>query len=278
MRVKIAKFAGFCHGVEQTIEMIEKLLREKKERVSCIGLPVHNKQVTDKLIDEGLNVVKSIEDIGEGILVVRAHGLPPKIIEKAYARGLEIVDTTCNIVKRAQKYASILAEEGYQIVITGEEKHPEVKSLYGFAMEKAQICNSSKDTQLSELSGRIGIVSQTTFSKKTYDDIVAKLLNNNVAELRVFDTICRSMQRRNCAAIECAQNVDCMFVVGGKMSSNTKRLFEASKSVNDKTFHIETISDIDVSILEGIREAGLTAGASTPQWLIEEVVEYLKSK
>jgi len=271
MKCIVTKFSGFCHGVEYTISTIESLLKEKKNPVSCIGLPVHNPQVTEKLVASGLSVVNTLDDIREGTLVVRAHGLPPKEIQRAQEKGITIVNTTCGFVVKAQKIAKDLHENGYKVIITGERQHPEVQSLYGFSGERAVICSSPSDIEDMPLDQKVGVLSQTTFSEKRFKGILAVLLGKNSNELRMFNTICHAVEKRNAEAQHVASQVDMMLIIGGKMSSNTKRLFEACQTVNKQSFFIETKNDIKHEWLKGAQSVGITAGASTPQWIIDEV-------
>ena len=276
MKTIIADFAGFCHGVQHTISTIEDLLKNSSKKIHCIGQPVHNPQLTNKLIDDGLHVVDSMDDIDDdGILVVRAHGLPPKILHKAEAKGLEIVDTTCRIVLKAQNIAKELHDHGYSVVIVGEPDHPEVRSIHGVTDEKGYIVSSVDDCQLLNIGDRIGILSQTTFSEKIFKSISGHFIAGNFSEIRVFSTICRSVDKRGRAACSVACNVDAMIVIGGKMSSNTKRLFEACLAVNPKSYHVETIEDLPSDWSVDVKTVGVTAGASTPSWIIEQICQSL---
>jgi 4-hydroxy-3-methylbut-2-enyl diphosphate reductase len=277
MKCVVAEFSGFCHGVMQTIKSIEDLLsRNRSVTVSCIGQPVHNPQVTNRLIESGLHVVESLEDITEGILVIRAHGLPPQIVEEAKDKGLQIVDTTCGIVKNVQRLAESLATHGYSVIISGEAKHPEVKSIYGYTGEKGYICSSLTDLEKHEFRGKIGIVSQTTFSKKIFRSMVQRIAELNFSELRVYDTICNSIAQRSISAVAVAKTVDVMLVVGGRMSSNTKRLFEICQEHNPHSYQIETENEIDWGWFHKDMVVGITAGASTPQWVIDQIINYIQ--
>ncbi|RKX82724.1 MAG: 4-hydroxy-3-methylbut-2-enyl diphosphate reductase [Spirochaetes bacterium] len=278
MNCIVTEFSGFCHGVKNTISTIEKLLKDESQPVSCIGLPVHNSQITEKLITQGLNVVDKVEDIQSGILIIRAHGLPPERIEYAKKRGLKIVDTTCNIVVRVQNIAKTLHSEGYTVLITGEHEHPEVRAIYGCTQEEGIVCSSVNDVRALKLDGKVGVVSQTTFSESIFRKIVTALIERNFSELRVFDTICSTLAKRNTAAQITASQVDMMLVVGGKMSSNTKRLYEACKKINPNTYHIETKEEFSDEWFTGVETVGITAGASTPQWIIHDICNAVKAR
>jgi len=279
MKCVIADFSGFCHGVKDTVDAIESLLKDNSsKKVSCIGLPVHNPQVTNRLKELGLNVVESLDDVDSGTLVIRAHGLPPQTIFKAQEKRLEIIDTTCGIVKNVQRIAEKLNQDGYTVIIAGEAKHPEVKAIYGYTSQKGIICTSLDEVRKVEIRGKVGIVSQTTFSKKIFKDMVHLLTDQKFSEMRVFDTICNSIAKRSTSAIEVAKSVDTMLVVGGRMSSNTKRLFEICTEYNPKTHHVETEAEIDLAWFAAAQSFGLTAGASTPQWIIDRITEYIAKR
>ncbi|MDD5086098.1 MAG: 4-hydroxy-3-methylbut-2-enyl diphosphate reductase [Candidatus Omnitrophica bacterium] len=272
MLTKIAPHSGFCLGVRATISAIEEVLKHAKEPVYSIGLPVHNPQLTERLKAAGLCVVQSLDEIKEGILIVRAHGFTPQVMRDAEKKGLKIIDTTCVFVRRAQQIAAELSGKGYTVVITGERNHPEMISLAGFAGDKVLIVSNHKEARALELDGKfVGILSQTTQSRAFFDEVVHILETKPLRELRVADTICAGLQKTQDAAKELAREVDVMLVLGGRMSSNTKRLYEACKTVNKRSYHIETEKDLLLSIVKGAKSVGITAGASTPDWIIESV-------
>lgn len=272
MLVKIALHSGFCLGVRATISAIEEVLKHAQEPVYSIGLPVHNPQLTERLKAAGLHVVQSLEEIGKGILIVRAHGFTPQVMRDAEKKGLKIIDTTCVFVRRAQQIAAELAGKGYTVVITGEKNHPEMVSLSGFAGDKALIVSNHEEARVLGLEGKfVGILSQTTQSRAFFDEVVHILETKPLRELRVADTICAGLRRTQDAAKELAREVDAMLVLGGRMSSNTKRLYEACKAVNKRSYHIETEKELVPSMFEGAKSVGITAGASTPDWIIESV-------
>lgn len=271
MQCIVSEFAGFCHGVQYTISSIEKLLENGNKDVFCIGLPVHNPQVTERLVEKGLHVVESLDDISSGTLVIRAHGLPPQIIAAAEFKGLSIVNTTCGFVLKAQTIARTLYDEGYNVLITGEREHPEVKTIYGATNNTAHICSSLADLPKFGKNEKIGVVSQTTFSEPLYKSIIKKIIDNPYAQLRSYNTLCNSIDKRIAAACTIASKVTTMIIVGGKMSSNTKRLYEACKRVNDASYHIETQKELVSDWFQKNGTVGITAGASTAQWIIDDI-------
>jgi (E)-4-hydroxy-3-methyl-but-2-enyl pyrophosphate reductase len=277
VKIICADFSGFCHGVTETIKTIDELLSTRSHvRISCIGLPVHNPQVTSRLIDAGLNVVEDLKNIPDGILVVRAHGLSPQLLASARSKSLEVVDTTCCIVKNVQQLARKLHESGYRVIITGESKHPEVKAIFGYTEEAGHICSSVENLKTLDIKGKVGVVSQTTFSKNVYMEMLRWLVSQQFAELRVYNTLCSSIEKRSMAATDVAQTVDVMLVIGGRMSSNTKRLYEACKAVNTRTYHVETKDEISEKWFASAEGVGITAGASTPQWIIAEIIDFIE--
>ncbi|MBU1864344.1 MAG: 4-hydroxy-3-methylbut-2-enyl diphosphate reductase [Candidatus Omnitrophica bacterium] len=276
MKCILAKHSGFCHGVKYTVSSIESLLRHGKEDVYCIGLPVHNRQVTEQLINNGLQVVNEVNEIEKGTLVIRAHGLPPQLIDRAKKQKLKIVNTTCGFVVNAQNIAQLLYKDGYTVIIVGEREHPEVKTIYGVTDEHGIICSSVEESVGISCSGKVGIVSQTTFSENQYQQIVTSFLHKDIPELRIFDTICDSIEKRSIAAQEVALQVDIMLIVGGKMSSNTKRLFEACKAVNVQSHHIETKDEVVETWFKQAHTVGITAGASTPQGVIDDIRAFVE--
>ena len=271
MKCVVAEHSGFCHGVTYTISTIDSLLRDKKEDVYSIGLPVHNPQVTQKLVDLGLHVVNGVDEIEKGTLVIRAHGLPPQIVHEAESHGLTIVNTTCGFVVKAQNIARSLYEEGYRVIIVGEAEHPEVQSIFGVTENTAMICGSVDQIERIADDTKVGVISQTTFPESLYKEIIDQLQRKNFPAFKAHDTICNSIARRCNKAKEVASAVDVMLVVGGKMSSNTRRLYEVCKKANSGSYHIEIKDELLAEWFSGVESVGITAGASTPQWVVDDI-------
>lgn len=275
MKVDIAEHSGFCFGVRNTIKKIETTLAAGDQVVYSVGLPVHNAQLSDKLKEQGLKIVTSIDEIDSGCIVVRAHGLPPQDMQKLKERGISIIDATCPFVKKAQEVATDLDNNGYTVILCGEQGHPEVKAIQGCLTHEHYLCSSVNDLKGLELRRKVALISQTTQSPVIFHDVAKELSELPIRELRIFNTICESVEIRKRFTVDLAQHVDIMFVVGGKMSSNTTRLFEVSSACNPKTYHIETVQEIKPEWLEGLTHAGISAGASTPDWIIQEVATHL---
>ena len=216
----------------------------------------------------------SLSEINEGTVIIRSHGVGPTIYNEAKAKNLNIVDATCPHVKKAQMAAHKLLEEGYNIIIIGEEEHPEVQSIFEWAEGKATVIQTVAQAINYTAQGKIGIVAQTTFSAKAFQEIVSVLIMK-ATEIKIERTICNATAQRQESAIALAKQVELMLVVGGKNSANTGRLAELCKEVCDKCYHIETVEEMKAEWFEGIAHVGVTAGASTPDWVINEVCQYL---
>jgi len=272
MKIVTAKSAGFCFGVKRAIDIAFKIAKEKRQGVYTLGPIIHNPQVVAKLKEQGiipLEDFSSRKDIQA--LIIRTHGIPLALSKEISYQGFEIIDATCPFVKKAQYYAKLLSEEGYQVVILGEKNHPEVKGIMSYANDV--IIVDSK-TPLPKLKSKVGIVVQTTQSLEA----LKKLLSDAIIhakEIKVYNTICNSTADRLKEAEKIARTVDIMIVVGGKNSANTTQLTRLCKSLHVPTYHIETSSEIKEEWFKGVKRLGITAGASTPEWIIKEVYKNL---
>lgn len=265
-KIILAEHAGFCFGVKNTIDIALK----QNGSVYTFGELIHNPQMIERLKKKGIKKIDSLEEIKDGTLIIRTHGVPPSIIERAKNKGLNIVDATCPFVKNVQRLAEKLEKDGYQVLIIGEEEHPEVVAIKGYAKNSIMINSVEQAEQLS--FERAGVVCQTTQDSKNFKEIV-KELRKNIKELKVHNTICTATRLRQKSALQLAEKVDSMIVVGGLNSANTKRLAKiCSKKV--KTYHIENEKDIKKEWLKD--RIGITAGASTPNFIIEKVINKLK--
>jgi len=278
LEVITAEEAGFCFGVERAIDMVlEAASKNEDLKVYTLGPLIHNPQVVEKLEEKKVIVASSLADIDSGIVIIRSHGVAPEVIEKARAKNLKIIDATCPFVKNAQKYARQLVDEGYQTFIYGDEDHPEVQGIYGASDKKAIIIGKKEDLRSIELKAKIGLVAQTTKSPESFREII-DLIATEVKELKIFNTICNTTDVRQSSAKKLAEDVDIMFVIGGHNSANTTRLAEICTATNTPTYHIETAAEIDKKWLSGKNKVGITAGASTPDWLIREVVQLMNEE
>jgi 4-hydroxy-3-methylbut-2-enyl diphosphate reductase len=278
LEVITAEEAGFCFGVERAIDMVLEAASENDDlNVYTLGPLIHNPQVVKKLEEKNVKVASSLAEIDSGIVIIRSHGVAPEIIEQAREKNLKIIDATCPYVKNAQKYARQLVDEGYQTFIYGDQDHPEVQGIYGASDKKAIIIREKEDLKSVELKAKVGFVAQTTKSPESFRDII-NLVITEVKELKVFNTICNTTDVRQSSAKRLAEDADIMFVIGGHNSANTTRLAEICAATNTPTYHIETAAEIEKEWLSGKNKVGITAGASTPDWLIREVIQLMNEE
>jgi 4-hydroxy-3-methylbut-2-enyl diphosphate reductase len=269
MEIIVAKMAGFCFGVKRAIDIAFQIANEKRKGVYTLGPIIHNPQVVEMLKEKGIIPIEDIKakkDIRA--LIIRTHGIPLHLSKEISSMGCEIIDATCPFVKKAQYYAKLLMEEGYQVVILGEKNHPEVKGLMSYANDDVIVVDSK--TPLPKLKSRVGIVVQTTQSLEALKKVLSDALEH-ANEIKVYNTICNSTALRLKETEKMARKVDVMLVVGGKNSANTTQLTRLCKSLSVPTYHIETSSEIKEAWIKNAKKLGITAGASTPEWIIKEV-------
>ena len=275
MEVILAEHLGFCYGVKRAIE-IARQNASTDGTSSTLGPIIHNPQMVERLKNEGVGTVSSLDEMEDGLVIIRSHGVGPKVYEKAESRGLELVDATCPHVKKAQLSAKLLSEEGYTVVIVGEKNHPEVKSIFDWTEQNAYIIETEAEVDALPSIGKLGIVSQTTFSGEKFRSIVSCLLEKS-REIKILRTICTATDLRQASALELAKKVDVMIVVGGKNSANTSRLAQLC-ATKCKTYHIETVAELQDEWLDHVNKIGITAGASTPDWIIKEVYKQCQNR
>lgn len=277
MKVILAQKLGFCFGVREAIKLAERTADDAAGRsVYSLGPVIHNQQVVDRLTGRGLRTVESLaEAVPPGTVIIRSHGVSPEVIGEARQRGLEVVDATCVLVKRAQEIAATLHREGYRVVIVGDPNHPEVAGVLGYAPDIVVIDSPGELDRLPP-SGRLGILSQTTHSAEHFGRMVGLIAARGYAELKVVNTICSATAERQEAAVQLCRTVEVMFVLGGHHSANTRRLAEICRATSVPTFHIEGLHEFRPEMSAGRAVAGVTAGASTPDWIIEQFVSHLE--
>ena len=275
MKVTIAEKCGFCRGVNVAIELARKTL-SKGEKVYSLGPIIHNEDVVNELLKAGLVTVSDVNEINSGTVLIRSHGATLKQLRRIEEKGLKIVDATCVLVKRVQKLCQTLSVEGYKIVIIGDETHPEVKAIVGFGEDVVVIGSKADLCRLGE-HGKLGVISQTTQSPGYFAEMVGEIIKRGFSELKVVNTLCREAIRRQDSAVKLCKEVDIMFVLGGLHSSNTRKLAELCKKHNTQTFHLQNWQELDKTVLRGRSCAGVTAGASTPEWVINDFVEQLRA-
>ncbi len=274
--VRVAPNAGFCFGVERAVELAVSAIEEGFGPVYTLGPIIHNPQVVERLREKGLMMAESLEEIQEGTVIIRSHGAPKGIIEEASSRNLKVIDATCPLVNRLKDRVMDLVSEGYNVVIVGDSDHPEVSAILSFAGPQCfAVKNVEELLDRNDLSGKVGLVAQTTQSLKNLQEVAAHLVIT-CSEIRVYQTTCHSTNTRSAEAREMAREVDVMVVVGGKNSSNTRRLADAAADEGATTYHIESAEELAQLDLPKNCVFGVTAGASTPSWIIDEVVAVLK--
>jgi len=280
MQIIRASEMGFCFGVRRAVEMMEEAVQQRGPMVS-LGSVVHNPQVVQKLRAAGLEVISDVKDAGGRPVAITAHGVSEKVIEDLEAKGVEIVDTTCPIVTRSQQWAKRLSEEGFAVVIFGDPDHKEVRGVRGWA--KGHVLVWASEDDVAELPdsfpSRVGVLSQTTEVEARFASFVKRLLEVNmdrISELRVLNTLCHATTAQQAATMHLAGQVDLMIVVGGRDSANTRHLAVVSRECGVETHHIETADEIERAWLAGRERVGVTAGASTPDFAIDEVVRRLE--
>ena len=270
MEVILAEYLGFCYGVKRAI----RLARDSAEsgNASTLGPIIHNPQMVARLEEEGVGSVDSVDEVPDGgTVIIRSHGVGPEVYEKAEKRPIRLVDATCPHVKEAQKAAYRQAQDGYSVVIIGEKQHPEVKSILEWAGGHAVVVETEEEAEGLSPFAKLGIVAQTTCSGAKFQSIAARLIAKS-NDVRILRTICTATDQRQSAALALAAEVDMMLVIGGKNSANTTRLAQlcAEKTV---VHHIETASELEDEWFHDIKKIGITAGASTPDWIIREVYQ-----
>ena len=271
--VFIAETLGFCFGVKRALEMAIEAI-ETDSPVFTLGPIIHNPQVVDLMRAAGIIPVEDVEEIEHGTVVIRSHGATRSVLERAAAKGLRIVDATCPFVERTHKLAVSLIDEGYQLVIVGERSHPEVEALLGQVDHRAVVIGSPGDSDPKGLSQKVGIVQQTTQPIGNLCRITSKLLPD-IKEMKIHNTICTATNERQKAALSLAKQVDLMYIVGGKNSANTTNLYLLCRAGLINTYHIETASELHSEDITAAERVGVTAGASTPDWIIRDVVKQI---
>ena len=270
MEVIVADNAGFCFGVKRAIKMANDTIDRSQGAVKALGPLIHNPQVVDAFQRRGLEVVSDLDEIEEdSTVIIRSHGVGPEVKDDAQRKGLKVVDTTCPFVTKAQQYAAKLVEENYKVVMIGDKHHPEAHSG-----DKAIVINTVAEAEALKFIPRMGVVFQTTHSIGHVQEIVGALLKRG-KEVRVFNTLCGATTSMQKTAVELAPEVEAMVVVGGRQSANTAQLAEVCRRVNPRVHQIESANEIRAEWFSGLRRIGVSAGASTPDEVIAEVVERL---
>ena len=280
MDVVVAKSAGFCFGVKRAVETVYAEV-EKGKKIYTFGPIIHNEEVVKDLEEKGVVVLESEEELKnltEGTVIIRSHGVEKRIQKMIEDKGLECIDATCPFVKRIHRIVEEAGNENKEVVIAGNPGHPEVEGIVGWTEAKTTILESVDEAKQFEKKSdaEICMVSQTTFNYKKFQDIV-EIFEKKGYNGSVVNTICNATEERQTEAREIAASVDVMIVIGGKHSSNTRKLYEICKQECENTYFIQTLDDLHLEIPKSVRLVGITAGASTPKNIIEEVQNYVSS-
>ena len=275
MEIHVANSAGFCFGVKRAVRMALDAAKTENGPVYMLGDIVHNEHVIRELSEAGVQVIDSLEKISSGTLLIRAHGAVPEIYKEARRKGLKIIDATCSLVLEIHKIARQLQEEGYTIVIIGDHGHDEVVGIAGQVQSAIIISSPEEAEERIDKIARIGIVVQSTQAIHNVQKIVCTLAGK-CRELRFFDTICFTATNHQRDLRELPKKNDLMIIIGSYTSANTCRLTQISKELNPRTYQVESADDVMSDWFEGVNSVGVSAGASTPEGIIEEVIKKIR--
>lgn len=274
MKILLAKTAGFCMGVKRAMHLALKTAQGNKKVYTC-GPLIHNPQAVDYLHKNGVSSISDYKNISDVTLVIRAHGMPKQTIDKLKMSNIDLVDATCPHVLTSQKQIESYANKGWLIVIIGDKKHPEILSLQSFAGKNHIVISSISEIANISLSSPAMVIAQTTFSMQEYSKI-ASLIKEKVEEVKVCNSICKATSERQAEIRELSAKADAVIIVGGRESANTKRLAEISSQICPRSYHIETDTELQNINFNGIETIAVTAGASTPEFIMKKVLDYLR--
>ena len=275
MKVIKAKTAGFCFGVKRAVDTVYEQADTCGGPIYTYGPIIHNEEVVKDLESRGVSVIRSeeeLEGITEGTVIIRSHGVEKRICDKLRGKGLRIVDATCPFVKKIHNIVEKESAEGKYILIIGNPDHPEVIGIRGWAGSNVSVIQNADDIEKVDFSKnkKICVVSQTTFNYNKFQDLV-EIIKKKSYDISVLNTICNATKERQTEARSIAESVDAMIVIGDKHSSNTQKLYEICRNACNNTYYIQTLGDLDLNQLGSVETVGITAGASTPNNIIEEV-------
>ena len=270
MKIELAKTAGFCFGVRRAVETVyEQVKLHQGEKIYTYGPIIHNEEVIKDLRRQGVEVINSeeeLEELEEGVVIIRSHGVPKAIYDKLEEKGIDCVDATCPFVKKIHNIVAEESQKGSYIVIIGNSEHPEVEGIKGWARDDVTVIQTAEDAQhfrLPDTARRICVVSQTTFNYNKFKDLV-EIITKKEYDIIVLNTICNATKERQQEARRIAERVDAMIVIGDKRSSNTQKLFEICGKACLNTYYIQTLDDFDMNQLRSVETVGITAGHPRP--------------
>jgi 4-hydroxy-3-methylbut-2-enyl diphosphate reductase len=279
MEVVLAKTSGFCFGVKRAVDTVYEQI-DKNKNIYTYGPIIHNEEVVKDLQEKGVQVLNSkeeLEALDNGSVIIRSHGVPKDIYELIEKKGIECIDATCPFVKRIHNIVDRESKNGRHIIIIGNDGHPEVEGIKGWSNTPATVIESKEEALGfdAESGEKLCIVSQTTFNYKKFQYLV-EIFQKKGYDIIVANTICNATEERQSEAVELAAKADVMIVIGGTHSSNTRKLYELCKSECENTYYIQTLADLQIDIPNSVELVGITAGASTPNKIIEEVQNYVR--
>lgn len=272
-RILVARHGGFCPGVRRGLDIARRAARGGP--VASLGELVHNSRVVEELKRQGVRPVEGEMEVWEGKVIIRTHGVPPQMLQRARGHGLSVIDATCPWVKRAQRKARQLVREGYEVFVIGQKEHPEVVGIIGWTGGSARVVETAQEARALPPLGKAGIVCQTTITDDTFGEI-AKVILQKSREAKVFNTTCRSTRDTQCEAAEMAAEADLMLVLGSPKSANTRHLLEVCRAAGAETILVEEASEVTEEMVAGWRCIGITGGASCPKELIQEVEDRVR--
>jgi (E)-4-hydroxy-3-methyl-but-2-enyl pyrophosphate reductase len=276
MEVILAKSAGFCYGVRRALDTVTKAAASLGKPMFTLGPLIHNPQVIEKLESEGVRSVAALDDILAGsVVVMPSHGVPGEVTERAAAAGLEVIDVTCPFVQKVHRVVQGLVRHGYQVIVLGDKGHTEVRGIMSMAGDDALAVEDVGELP-DIMFKHVGVVAQTTQTAERYQRLVSHICTQSY-EVRAYNTICNATIDRQKAAVDVARDADVMVVVGGRNSANTRRLEEICAATGVPTYHVEVADEIDPSWFSDAAKVGVTAGASTPDWIIREVLDRIRA-
>ena len=278
MQIEVAKSAGFCFGVKRALALVEKNISQMEKPIRMYGHLVHNEEVIKKLISKGINIVSTFKNASKGTLIITAHGISPKVKkELSERRGLNLIDTTCPKVLNVHNLAKLLRDEKRKILIFGDPDHKEVLGIKGAAGNKSVVFSFMEELQKLNIRKNIkyGLVAQTTKDFKQFKEL-EKILRQRITNIKIFNTICKTSREKQSGAKRLAKKHGIILVVGSKTSANTTRLYEVCFKINSNTYFINTAKELKKEWFKNKKSVGITAGASTPDWVIKDVIKSIR--
>lgn len=281
MEVVVAEHAGFCFGVTKAVDTVYEQISNKKQNIYTFGPIIHNEIVVSDLESKGVKVIEDVSDlkgVTEGTVIIRSHGVTKEVHDSLEKTGLEIIDATCPFVKRIHRIVEEESSKEKSIIVVGSKSHPEVEGIVSYANGPVYVVESPEMAEefSADRNADYTVVSQTTFNKNKFQETI-EILHNYGYNINIVNTICNATDERQTEAEEIASRADVMIVIGGAHSSNSRKLYEICAARCDRTYFIQTLDDLKLEIPDGARLVGITAGASTPKNIIEEVQKHVRT-